>query len=51
MKIVKTICTYIGIGAASAIGWKAVEKLSNPYDRAVLKQKFKTIKNKVKKGR
>lgn len=49
MKFVKTVCTYIMVGAATAIGWKTVETLSNPYDRAVLKQKIKTIKNRFKK--
>ena len=50
MKIVKTIGTYIVAGAATAVGWKAVEKLSNPYDRALLKQKVKNITKNRKKG-
>lgn len=48
MKTVKLIGTYIVAGAATAIGWTIVQKLSNPYDRSVLKQK---ITNKCKKGR
>ena len=50
MKIVKTVGTYIVAGAATAIGWKTVEKLSTPYERAVLKQKIKKAKNKFKRG-
>lgn len=50
MKFAKTILTYVVIGAATAVGWKTVETLSNPYDRVVLKQKLKTIRNKFKKG-
>ena len=51
MRFVKTVCMYVVAGAATAIGWKTIETLSNPYDRAVLEQKFKTIKHKIKKGR
>lgn len=51
MKIVKTIGTYIVAGAATAIGWKTVEKLSDPYERALLKTKINKAKNKLKRGR
>lgn len=50
MKFIKTICTYVVVGAATAIGWKAVDTLSNPFKRAICKQKFKTIANKLKKS-
>lgn len=47
MKFIKTVFSYIVIGAATAIGWKMVNKLSDPYERAALKQQ---ITNKFKKG-
>lgn len=47
MKVIKLIGTYIVAGAATAVGWTLVQKLSDPYDRAILKQK---IKNKFKRG-
>lgn len=50
MKFVKIVGAYIVAGAATAIGWKTVEKLSDPYKRAVLKQKVKKVTNKFKKG-
>lgn len=50
MRLVKTICTYVVVGAATAVGWKTVETLSNRYNRAVLTQKIKNISNKFKKG-
>lgn len=50
MKFVKTVGAYIVAGAATAIGWKAVETLSTPYNRALLKQKLKSITRKIKKG-
>lgn len=51
MKLIKTIGAYIVAGAATAVGWKMVEKLGDPYNRTVLKQKFKTIKRKLKKNK
>lgn len=50
MKFVKLFLTYIVIGAATAIGCKTVNTLGDPYERTVLKQKFKKIKDKIKKG-
>lgn len=50
MKFVKLIGIYIVVGAATAIGWKTIETLSDPYERAVLKTKIKSIKIKSKKG-
>lgn len=51
MKFFKSIGMYIVIGAATAVGWKAIETLSDPYNRATFKQKFKNIKKNFKKKR
>jgi hypothetical protein len=48
MKTVKLIGAYILAGAATAIGWKTVEKMSDPYERALLKQKLKKKFKKTK---
>lgn len=47
MKLAKLVCTYIIVGAATAIGQKMIEALSDPYDRALLKTKFKNITNEI----
>jgi hypothetical protein len=41
MKIVKFIGTYIVVGAATAIGCKIANTLSDSYERTVIKQKIK----------
>jgi hypothetical protein len=49
MKI-KLVGAYVLIVVATAIGWNAIEKLSDPFNRALLKVEIEKITNKFKKG-
>lgn len=50
MNFVKTVCGYVVMGAATALGWMLATSAVDPYKRAMVKQKFTNITNKFKKG-